>query len=311
MPGVSGAGSLAGDTIFYDNGATLDWSLITAYGIGMRAEKQDDALLRDINADDGNRNFDRGSLVTHRVSALGEMIVRKDNYGAVVRASVFYDDAYHGKNDHDAPERVNKFGDYNEFTSGTEYYAGERARFLDAYVFSGWRFDNGQSLDVNAGRHVVAWGESLFYPGVSGAQSPADAVKGSLPGVEVKEIILPVGQVSALWNVNPYFSLGGYVQYEWKGTELPPVGSYLSTSDIIGPGRDFLIVGIPLGPLVRSTSACSMPARTSPVTAVSGACRCATGRTSTGSCRPSTSATTTRARPASPPTTAWWKSRRG
>jgi len=241
--------ALAGDTVFFDNGATLDWSLITSYGIGMRVEKQDDALLRDINADDGNRNFERGSLVTHRVSALGEMILRKDNYGAVVRANAFYDDAYHGKNDHDAPERANKFGDYNEFTSGTEYYGGGRARFLDAYVFSGWRFDNGQSLDVNAGRHVVAWGESLYYPGVSGAQSPADAVKGSLPGVEVKEIILPVGQVSALWNVNPYFSLGGYVQYEWKGTELPPVGSYLSTSDIIGPGRDFLNVAIPLGPM--------------------------------------------------------------
>jgi hypothetical protein len=239
---------LAGDTVHFDNGATMDWSLMTSYGIGMRVDSPDDNLLVDINGDDANRNFDRGSLVTHRVSALGEVILRKDAYGAVVRANAFYDDVYNSGNDHDAPARANKYGDHDEFTSGTQYYSGGRMRFLDAYVFGGWRFDNGQALDVNAGRHVVAWGESLFYPGVSGAQSPADAVKGSLPGVEVKEIFLPVGQVSALWNINPQFSLGGYVQYEWKGTELPPVGSYLSTSDIIGPGRDFIRAPIPLGP---------------------------------------------------------------
>ena len=30
------------------------------------------------------------------------------------------------------------------------------------------------------------------------------------------------------------------MQYEWKGTELPPVGSYLSSSDVVGPGREFI-----------------------------------------------------------------------
>ena len=176
--GSQAPAALAGDTVYFDNGLTMDWSLTTSYGIGMRVDSPDDNLLADINADDSNRNFDRGSLVTHRASALGEMILRKGAYGAVVRANVFYDDVYNKGNDHDSPATVNKYGDHDEFTSGTEYYSGGRARFLDAYVFGGWRFDNGQSLDVNAGRHVVAWGESLFYPGVSGAQSPADAVKG-------------------------------------------------------------------------------------------------------------------------------------
>ncbi|MEG1038741.1 MAG: DUF1302 family protein [Pseudomonas sp.] len=230
----------SGETIEFDNGATLDWTVTTSYGLGVRLSDPSSKLLT-LNADDGDRNFDKGSLVTNRIGALGEMILRKDNYGAVLRASTFYDDVYHRSNDNDSPATVNKSGDHNEFTSDTKYYSGGRSKFLDAYVFSGWRFANDSMLDVKAGRHIESWGESLFYPGVSGVQSPSDAVKAAQPGVEVKEVLLPVGQVSASYRINPQWTLGAYVQYEWMGTELPPVGSYLSTSDVVGPGREFIL----------------------------------------------------------------------
>ncbi|EJN31235.1 hypothetical protein PMI35_01571 [Pseudomonas sp. GM78] len=229
----------SGETIEFDNGATIDWTVTTSYGLGVRLSDPDKNLLT-LNADDGDRNFDKGSLVTNRVGALAEMILRKDNYGAVLRASTFYDDVYHRSNDNDSPSTVNKTGDHNEFTSDTKYYSGGRSKFLDAYVFSGWRFDNDSMLDVKAGRHIESWGESLFYPGVSGVQNPSDAVKAAQPGVEVKEVLLPVGQFSASYRLNPQLTFGAYVQYEWMGTELPPVGSYLSTSDVVGPGREFI-----------------------------------------------------------------------
>ena len=234
--------ALAGETIEFDNGATIDWSVTTSYGVGVRLGKQSDRLMG-VNADDANRNFNQGSLTTHRIGALGEMILRKDNYGAVVRASTFYDDVYHKSNDNDSPATVNKGGDHDEFTSDTRYYSGGRTRLLDAYVFGGWRFDNDTMLDVKAGRHIESWGESLYYPGVNGVQNPSDAVKAAQPGVEVKEVLLPVGQVSASFRLNPQITFGAYVQYEWKGTELPPVGSYLSSSDVIGPGREFIYSG--------------------------------------------------------------------
>ncbi|WP_065758666.1 DUF1302 domain-containing protein [Pseudomonas defluvii] len=230
----------SGETIEFDNGTTLDWSVTTSYGVGVRLNDQNDRLLG-VNADDANRNFDRGSLTTNRVGALGEMILRKDNYGAVVRGSTFYDDVYHRENDNDSPATVNKAGRNDEFTSDTRYYSGGRTRLLDAYVFSGWRFDNDSMLDVKAGRHIESWGESLYYPGVNGVQNPSDAVKAAQPGVEVKEILLPVGQFSGSYRLNPSLTFGAYVQYEWKGTELPPVGSYLSGSDVVGPGREFII----------------------------------------------------------------------
>ena len=232
----------AGETIEFDDGTTLDWSVTTSYGIGMRLGKPSDRLMG-VNADDANRNFNQGSLTTHRIGALGEMILRKDNYGAVVRASTFYDDVYHQGNDNDSPATVNKGGDNDQFTSRTRYYSGGRTRLLDAYVFGGWRFDNDTMLDVKAGRHIESWGESLYYPGVNGVQNPSDAVKAAQPGVEVKEVLLPVGQVSASFRLNPQITFGAYVQYEWKGTELPPVGSYLSSSDVIGPGREFIYSG--------------------------------------------------------------------
>jgi hypothetical protein len=229
----------AGDTIEFDNGATVDWSVTTSYGIGVRTGGSSDRLLT-INADDANRNFDSGSLTTNRVGALGELILRKDNYGAVVRGSTFYDDVYHRKNDNDSPATVNKNGSNDEFTSDTRYYSGGRSKMLDTYVFGGWRFDNDTMLDVKAGRHIESWGESLYYPGVNGVQNPSDAVKASQPGVEVKEILLPVGQFSGSFRLNPSLTFGAYVQYEWKGTELPPVGSYLSGTDVVGPGREFI-----------------------------------------------------------------------
>lgn len=237
---LASAPAWAGETIEFDNGATIDWSVTTSYGIGVRLGKPSDRLMG-VNADDGDRNFNQGSLTTNRLGALGEMIMRKDNYGAVVRASTFYDDVYHRKNDNDSPATVNKDGDNDEFTSDAKYYSGGRTRLLDAYVFGGWRFDNDSMLDVKAGRHIESWGESLYYPGVNGVQNPSDAVKAAQPGVEVKEVLLPVGQVSASYRFNPQFTFGAYVQYEWKGTELAPVGSYLSGTDVIGPGREFLI----------------------------------------------------------------------
>ena len=241
---VSAGAVHAGETFRFDNGATLDWSVTTSYGLGIRMKNADSELLDgQANSDDGNRNFDRHSLMTHRATALGELILRKDNWGAVLRGSTFYDDVYHRSNDNDSPGTVNKTGEHDEFTSDAKKYSGGRSRFLDAYVFADFELPASQRVGVKAGRHVVAWGEGLFYPGVNGVQGPVNVVNSGQPGIEVKDIMLPVGQVSANWEINPDFGISAYVQYEWKGNELNPVGSYLSTSDVTGPGRQFMILG--------------------------------------------------------------------
>ncbi|MEP3588971.1 MAG: DUF1302 family protein [Marinobacter sp.] len=240
--------SYAGETIYFDHGGDLQWSVTTSYGIGVRMEDQDDDLLDgNMNGDDGNRNFDKHSLYSHRVGALAELIYTNDSgWGGVLRATTFYDDVYHRDNDNNSPSTVNKPGANDEFTDGAEYYAGGRSRFLDAYVFADIDLPSNQYLSFKAGRHVVSWGEGLFYPGVNGAQGPVDVVKSSTPGTETKEVLLPTGQVSVDWNINPLFGLSAYYQYEWLENELNPVGSYFSTTDIIGPRPEFLRLGGPL-----------------------------------------------------------------
>lgn len=240
---TSSSFSHAGQPVYFDHGGELEWSVTAAYGIGVRMEDQDDDLIAGDNADDGNRNFDKHALTSNRISALGELIYTNDNnWGAVLRASTFYDDVYHSSNDNGSMT-VNKPGAVDEFGDGAEYYSGGRSRFLDAYLFAGFDLPANQYMTVKAGRQVISWGQGLFYPGVNGAQGHVDVVNSNSPGTETKDILLPTGQVSADWAINSMFGLSAYYQYEWQGNDLSPVGSYFSTSDVTGRRPDRLLLG--------------------------------------------------------------------
>jgi len=240
-------------TVGQDQDTTITYAATLSYGLGVRAKNPSDKLINantvtstgqfvNINSDDGDRNFKKGSLINNRVSLLAEADVHHDNYGVFVRGSAFYDDAYHGRNDNDSPSTINKFGQFNHFSDAASYYEGSRARVLDAYLYGNFKFGEGKSLDLRAGNQVVAWGESLFFPGISGAQGPADATKANVPGVEVKDILLPVGQVSGQLSLSDRWSLLGYYQYQYKPNELDAVGGYFSYSDLVGPGAAYSLL---------------------------------------------------------------------
>src|SRR5690606_40188477 len=106
------------------------------------ARGPDSANLEPLNSDDVTRNFDRYAPVNHRVSLFGEILATKDNYGAVLRASHFYDDVYKGTNDNDSAATVNRLvgqgGDEQHFVSKTRSESGSRFQLLDAYVYGSW-----------------------------------------------------------------------------------------------------------------------------------------------------------------------------
>jgi hypothetical protein len=231
---------------------TVDYALTATYSLASRVSDQSQALINGprgstglpstANSDDGDRNFKKGSLIANRVSLLGEADIKRQNLGFFVRASGFYDGAYQGRNDNDSPSTVNKSGAFNEFTSDARHFMGERARFLDAYAYGTFDLGETSRLNVRLGQQVVQWGEGLFFPNIAGAQGPVDATKANVPGIEVKDILLPVGQVAGSLRINSAVSLLGYVQYQYKPNELNPVGSYFSTSDVVGPGAEFIRV---------------------------------------------------------------------
>lgn len=232
----------AAPTLQLGEDTTLDSSLTVNYTASMRTAKQANEYLNDPNNDDGTGNFKRGSLINNRMSLFGELQLKHDNLGAVLRGSYFYDDVYNQRNANNSPDTVNKLGHNDEFTDRTRKLSGNNARLLDAYVYGNFDVGETQYLSVKAGRHLVAWGESLFWANISQGQAPVDATKFNVPGTEAKDSYLPVGQVSASWSLNENLALVGYYQYEWDKTQLNPVGDYFG-SDTFGPGAEFYRLG--------------------------------------------------------------------
>ncbi len=211
----------AGESIDMGNGLTLDWKGTVSYSAGVRLEDPDGAVAAKSS---GDRNFDQGDLTANRLSLLMEGRLHKGNSGLVMSASTFYDDVYHD----------------DKFTDDAEKYHGGYTRLLDLYGYTSLELGNGSYLDLRAGKHVVAWGEALFMPSMSLAQGPSDGTKTGIPGIEVKDILLPEDQISAQLEVNPNWSLMAHAQYNWHPVQVPEPGSFLSTSEAVGEGATCL-----------------------------------------------------------------------
>lgn len=225
----------------------IEWDTTLSYGLAWRTEGRDKRLSNGFpdpviaNTDDGNNAFDRGSLISNRASFLTEINLNwREDYGLFMRASGFYDDVYQQDNDNDTGTSNCFVGGQcaspDHFSQETIDQHGKDVRLLDSYLYGSWDMA-GRNLNLRLGDQVVSWGESLYIPnGISGSQSPADATKANTPGVEVKEIFLPVGQLFGQIDLTDNIGLQAYYQYEWEKTEIDGVGSFFSVTDQMDEG---------------------------------------------------------------------------
>lgn len=229
---------------------SLRWDNTVKLSTASRLKSPQAVLTADPNLDDGDRNFGKG-LISARLDVLSEFDLRYQNLGARVSAAGWYDSVYNKRNDNDSPFTANAASvAHDEFVDATRKLHGRKAEFLDAFVFG--RFDlGGHPTTVRLGKHTLLYGESLFFGanGIAGAQAPVDVIKAlSVPGSQVKEILMPVQQLSLQAQLSPAVSVGAYVQLEWKGFRLPGAGSYFAPLDMGGPGAERFIVGAPPAP---------------------------------------------------------------
>ncbi len=221
------------------------------YNLGKRLESQDSAVLGNANADDGDRNFKKGSIVTNRIDLLTEFdAVYKQAYGVRVSAASWYDQAYRGSFDNDSLATTNHYEDgkpgFGLSHYSDRYYNGPSGEILDALVFGSFDI-GGRPLTVRAGRHTVNWGEALLGGGAihgdTYGQAPLDQAKGfANPGVEAKELYRPLAQLSAQMQVLQDVSVAGQYFFRWDASRIPEGGTYLGFNDALQFGGESLIV---------------------------------------------------------------------
>lgn len=238
---AGGLGSQASAMSFQPNeDLSVDWDTTLTYSLAWRTDSRDHKLTANANGNDGDNAFDKGSLINNRSGFLTEANIKwREDYGVFLRGTGFYDNVYDQGNDNDTGTSNCFAGGHcnrpDRFSQDTIDQHRNELRMLDYYAYGTWDI-GGHAFNARLGNQVVSWGESLFYPGISAAQSPVDATKATTPGVEVKEILLPVGQLFTQFSLTDSLDLQAYYQYKWEKTELFGVGSYFSTTDFIDEG---------------------------------------------------------------------------
>ncbi|MCA0243664.1 MAG: DUF1302 domain-containing protein [Proteobacteria bacterium] len=228
------------------------------YNLGLRADSQNEAILRAINNDDGDRNFKRHAIVTNRIDLLSEFdVVYRKSLGARVSGAAWYDQAYTGALDNTSVATSNHLAGGVQALGLSNvtrrYFKGASGEFLDAFVFAAGDV-GGMAATLRLGRHTINWGEALLgggaIHGISYGQAPLDQAKAlATPGIEAKELYRPLNQVSGQIQVTPTLSLAAQYYLEWKSYRFPEAGSYLGFSDALLDGGEAIL--LPVGGTTR------------------------------------------------------------
>lgn len=216
-------------------GLALRWDNTLRYNLGVRMEGQDTRLLTSATFDESDAKFNKHDIVTNRLDWLTEVDVNYNgDVGGRVSAAGWYDNAYRNSSVKSVvPGYVSSY--FNDTYSRTvdRYVHGPSGEILDAFVWG--NFSAGAvPVNVKVGRHTNVWGEGLLLGqhAISYSQSPVDGVKAvTSPGIETKEVFLPIGQISAKAQVSDNVSIAGQYFFEWKSTRAPHGGTYLSGPD--------------------------------------------------------------------------------
>lgn len=235
-----------------DPDLTIRFDNTVKYTVGVRVKPEDKNVAPgpydNFSVDDGDNNFKQGDLETNRFDLLSEFdLDYQHRMGFRVSGAGWYDQVYNQNNSNNSPLTNNNLGGHpnNHFANGTQVLQGRDAEVLDGFIYRNLDLENGQNLDIRLGRHSVLWGESLFWGGnaIAGTQQPVDVLKAlSLPGAQFKEIIMPTGQLSAIWQINSKLSLGAFYQFEDRKERDPTVGSYFGFADFYDAGGYNLLV---------------------------------------------------------------------
>jgi len=205
-----------------------------SWGIGVRTEDQDLTQVHSANAaggtgssynfDDGTLNYENGDVITNVLKGSMDLELVMGDGGAFFRGTAFYDAAIMD----DDPA-------FKDHIDATKDAAGSGYDLLDAFVW--YNFDMGEiPVSARLGRQVLSWGESTFILGGISSINPINASAVRKPGVEVKEVLLPVNMAYGSFGLTDEVTLEAFYQLEWEKTRPDACGTFFSTTDFVSDG---------------------------------------------------------------------------
>lgn len=221
----------------------MRWDNTVRYNVSRRMESIDPLIGNNGTTDESDLKFSKGSLVNNRVDLLSEFdLVFKRNMGARVTGAAWYDHAYNNNSVPTAPGLAGR-GSYDNNTYShfvDRFYNGPSGEILDAFVFGNFEIGS-MPLRLKAGKHSLFWGDVTFNANhsVAYSQMPTDTRKQlSSPGIEAKETVLPVNQLSGQLQVADDLAFAAQYFLDWKPNRLPEGGTYYGAADFLFEGPD-------------------------------------------------------------------------
>ncbi|WP_255419097.1 DUF1302 domain-containing protein [Glaciimonas sp. PCH181] len=170
----------------------------------------------------------------------------RKQFGIRVSAAGWYDNAY---DDHSVRSTVPNFSTSyagNQYNSSVSRYVnGPSGEILDAFIWGNFKLGS-NPVNVKFGRQTNYFGEGLLIPAqaISYSQSPLDGVKAvTSPGIETKEVFLPLNQLFAKIQLTPELTVAGQYFLDWRESRLPYGGTYFAPADFFFEGPSQLPAG--------------------------------------------------------------------
>ena len=183
-----------------------------------------DGYSLDVNADDGRINFSKNDPISQVLKGYTEFRLNDGQQGIVASAKYWYDYAYETGH-----------GDLKAFDDSklTRLAKFKGVDLWDAYVWKNFELNNGRSINTKLGKHALNWGKSQFFQNGLNSVSAFDFAAMNRPGVDVKEMIIPVEMFSFVAEINKNLTIEGFYQFKFRPSVADGCGTFFEISDVV------------------------------------------------------------------------------
>lgn len=232
------------------------WNTSASIGTSWRARDPDSKFMSAANSalsggsssssapntiDEGNQNYRKGDRFSTLLKVISEVEIKKGNAGMLVRGKAWYDYTLNKE----GVRLGSQNNGYNGYNPATNTLGGQRplsdngfenlnkfdgTALLDAYVYNTFDGIGGLPLQARVGNQVVNWGESLFIQGLNQI-NPIDVPSFRKPGVQLKEVFIPVPIAHASHSLGSAGTVEAFYQWKWVNTPIEAgCGNYWSVA---------------------------------------------------------------------------------